>query len=111
MRSVWEVVGEHWTIHNTQTGDTTRGSTVSVPFTLYCPHIEHCRSITNICTEATLQYPHSIVVPVVHEDVGGPDGAGREPEVLHVTVLGLIPPQVVVRPLLKIATLQILVQF
>ena len=50
-------------------------------------------------------------VPVVHQDVGGPDGAGREPEVLHVPVLSLIPPQVVVRPLLKIATLQILVQF
>ena len=73
--------------------------------------LSYCRSITNICTEATLQYPHSIVVPVVHEDVRGPDGAGREPEVLHVTVLCLIPPQVVVRPLLKIATLQILVQF
>ena len=53
----------------------------------------------------------SIVVPVVHEDVRGPDGAGGEPEVLHVPVLCLIPPQVVVRPLLKIATLQILVQF
>ena len=40
-----EVVGGHWTIHNTQSGDTTRGSTVSVPFTLYCPHIEHCRTV------------------------------------------------------------------
>ena len=49
--------------------------------------------------------------PVVHEDVRGPDGAGGEPEVLHVPVLSLIPPQVVVRPLLEIATLQILVQF
>ena len=86
---------------------------MSVPFTLIVLILSTVLlpQITTICTEATLQYPHSIVVPVVHEDVRGPDGAGGKPEVLHVPVLCLIPPQVVVRPLLKIATLQILVQF
>ena len=103
------------TTRRPETGDTTGGSTVSVPFTLYCPHIEHCRAATASQTFLWKQYyniPNLLYcVPVVHQDVRGPDGAGGEPEVLHVPVLSLIPPQVVVRPLLKIATLQILVQF
>ena len=42
------------------------------------------------------------LIPVVHEDVWCPDGGGREPEILHVPVLWLIPPKVVVYPLLKV---------
>ena len=39
-------------------------------------------------------------VPVVHEDVRGPDVGGGDAQVLDVSVLGLIPPQIVVSPLL-----------
>ena len=101
------------TTHRLKTGDTTRGSTVSVLLTLYCPHIERCRTPQHHKHSygGNITISPIYCVPVVHEDVGGPDGAGREPEVLHVPVLSLIPPQVVVRPLLEIATLQILVQF
>ena len=39
-------------------------------------------------------------VPVVHEDVRGPDVGGGDAQVLDVPVLGLVPPQIVVSPLL-----------
>ena len=39
-------------------------------------------------------------VPVVHEYVRGPDVGGGDAQVLDVSVLGLIPPQIVVSPLL-----------
>ena len=34
-------------------------------------------------------------LPVVHQDVRGPDDIWREPQVLHIPVLGLIPPDTV----------------
>ena len=43
-------------LDNTQTGDTTGGSTVSVPFTLYCPHIERCRAAAASQTFLWRQY-------------------------------------------------------
>ena len=52
------------------------------------------------------QWPHLITKdvhrPVVHEYVRCPDGGGREAEILDVAILGLIPSEVVVNPLLCI---------
>ena len=40
--------------------------------------------------------------PVVEEDVGPPDAAGRNAHVLDVAVVGRIPSQVVVNPILAV---------
>ena len=52
------------------------------------------------------QWPHLITKdvhrPVVHEYVRCPDRGGREAEILDVAILGLIPSEVVVNPLLCI---------
>ena len=37
---------------------------------------------------------------VVHEDVGCPDEGGRHADIRDVAILGLIPPEVVINPLL-----------
>ena len=42
------------------------------------------------------------LIPVVHQDVWCPDGGGREPKIFNVSILWLIPPEIVVYPLLKV---------
>ena len=39
-------------------------------------------------------------VPVVHEDIWLPESRGRNPDIRHVAILRLVPPQVRVCPLL-----------
>ena len=41
-----------------------------------------------------------ILEPVVHEDVWLPDESGRHPDVLDLAVLGLVPYEIAVVPLL-----------
>ena len=41
-----------------------------------------------------------LLLPVVHEYVRFPEPGGRHPDVLHVVVLGRVPPHVGVSPLL-----------
>ena len=59
--------------------------------------------LTNNCDGAAADLICTVLyctVPVVHEDVRGPDVGGGDAQVLDVSVLGLIPPQIVVSPLL-----------
>ena len=41
-----------------------------------------------------------LLLPVIHEYVRFPEPGGRHPDVLHVVVLGRVPPHVGVSPLL-----------
>ena len=42
-----------------------------------------------------------LIIPVVHEDVWRPDCGGREAQILDISILWLIPPEIVIYPLLK----------